>query len=97
MVGGYLDDRFPYGASIDLHLQVPKGGKAPYESAIVHETCEWLGTGRRCYCDGSGLCAEEAYKKYGIQSDAEGIDLLVQPDALYEEMARFLRIWTEGK
>lgn len=90
-------DRYPQGASIDLHLQVPTGGTGPYEYSVINETCEWLGPGRRCYCDGSGLVAEEIYKRAGIQSDAEGVDLMKQPDALYEEMERMLHKWTEGK
>lgn len=90
-------DRFPYGASLDLHLEVPAGGKGRYDFMPVHEKCDWLGPGRRCDSDGSGLCAEEAYSKYGIRSDAPDVDLMKQPDALYEEMARFLRLWTDGK
>lgn len=97
VVRAWPHDRYPYGASLDLHLQVPKGGKGRYDFMPVHESCEWLGPGRRCDSDGSGLSAQEVYSRYGIQSDAPDVDLMQQPDALYEEMARFLRMWTEGK
>jgi hypothetical protein len=90
-------DRYPMGASIDLHLQVPIGGTGPYEHSIVHDKCDWLGPGRRCYADGSGLVAEEIYKCAGIRSDEDGVDLTKQPDALYLEMERILRQWTESR
>jgi hypothetical protein len=93
----WLDGRMPYGASLDLHLQVAPGGTGPYEGSIVHEKCDWLGPGKRCYCDGSSLFAEEIYKRSGIRSDAADVDLAKQPDALYAEMEHYLRIWTEGK
>jgi hypothetical protein len=90
-------DRYPYGASLDLHLQVAAGAPGHYDFMPVHETCEWLGPGRRCDSDGSGLCAQDVYKNYGIQDDRPGVDLTKQPDALYVELERFLWLWTEGK
>jgi hypothetical protein len=92
-----LLDRYPYGASLDLHIQVPKGGKARYDFMTVHETCDALGPGRRCDSDGSGLIAQEIYERSGIQSDASDVDLLKQPDALYAEMEHYLRRWTEDR
>ena len=90
-------NRFPYGASLDLHLQVAAGAAGRYDFMPVHEKCDWLGPGRRCDSDGSSLQAEKVYKDHGIQDDRPGVDLMKQPDALYAEMERYLRLWTEGR
>jgi hypothetical protein len=89
--------RFPYGASLDLHIQVAAGAKGRYDFMPVHETCEWLGAGRRCDSDGSGLQAQEVYDRSCIRDDRPGVDLTKQPDALYLELEAYLRRWTEGR
>ncbi len=57
----------PMGADVGCHWSTPmyEGQDDDY----THENCEWLGDGRFCWYDGSGLAASELMPKFIEQGD----------------------------
>lgn len=91
---------YPFGASIDFHLQLARGESLRDGILVsslsggpftVSHPCEFLGDGRGCQVlDSSGLQADRIYRDHGTK-DGPGVDLNVQSDAFYNELIGYMK------